>query len=375
MRKKVLYGAILLAPLLGGVSARLLRVIIAFMLRDSGVSVFEITLLSSSFMLSRAIFSPLLGKLADRGFKRHLLIMVGFAGLLVDATLYMVIPYPEMFALRVMDGIFSAMVWPTLQAVVHFSTPKGLKARVMSIYFIMGSLGMSIGYVLYSAIGGNIVYAITLIVVVYAVEIVTSLAFRDVKEEHREVVRERIKVDRLLYSLTFLFGMYMSLGNEVLLFYLAEVLNLGKVYATLILFAGGLFSLLGSFMVSHIADKRGFSRAIILLSAISFISALLISISYLYIAILGTFLFFVAGRGFMPVSRSFTASSTRKVGTSLGYVNLSSNLGSVVGPLIGGIIIDSFHDVQWGVFNLAALSFLAVSALIPILNIIMLRRG
>ena len=375
MNRKVLYGAILIVPLLGGVAARLLRVIIAFMLRDMGISVFEITLLSSSFMVSRAIFSPFLGKLADKGFKRYILIMAGFAGLMVDATLYLRISYPGIYALRILDGLFSAMVWPTMQAIVHFSTPKGLKARVMSLYFIMGSVGMSVGYILYSTVGGNIFYSIYLIALIYLVEIMLSLSFKDVKGEEKPVVKERIRVDFLLYSLTFLFGMYMSLGSEVLLLYLAEVLGLGKEGATIVLSAGGFVSIFGSIVIGHLADKRGFSKAIVLLSALSILSAILISVNSAWIAILGSIIFFLSGRGFMPISRSFTASSTKNVGTSLGYVNLSSNLGSVIGPLIGGAIMDAYHDAHFSIFNLAALSFILIALWIPILNFAMLRRG
>ncbi len=375
VNRKLVYSAILIVPLLGGVAARLLRVIIAFTLRDAGLSVFEITLVSSSFMLSRALFSPVLGKIADKGFRRYILVALGFAGLLIDATLYLVVHYPGIFILRILDGLFSAMVWPTMQAIVHFSTPKGLKARVMSLYFIMGSIGMSVGYLLYSTLRGNFLYAIYLIALVYIIEIAFSFSFRDVRGERNPPLREKIKLDSLLYILVFLFGMFMSLGNEVLLLYLAEELSLGKVLATLVLSAGSLISLLGSILIGHMADKRGFTRAILLLSSLSILSAFMIAFNNVYVAVFGSIIFFISGRGFMPISRSFTASASNKIGTSLGFVNLSSNLGSVIGPLLGGAIMDAYHNSHVLGFNLSALSFILIALWIPVVNGAMVRRA
>ncbi len=365
MKKKFVYGAIILIPLLGGTAARLLRVIIAFTLRDLGVSVFEITVLSATYMLTRALFSPVVGHWADRGAKRHLLVLIGFLGLLVDSQLYLLLPYFGILALRALDGFFGAMVWPTMQALVHFSSPKSMRARIMSGYFVMGSLGMSLGYLLYSYLAGEIVRAIVLLAIVYALEVVLSLAFREVNGEAQE--RKKEAKDRLgisLFYLALFFGMYMSLGNEVLLFYLAETMGLGRVYATMILFASGVAALLGSLALGQAADKRGFRFSLILLGIMAPVASLLISVNYVPIAIAGTVLFFVAGRGFMPISRSFTASESRKIGTSLGYVNLASNMGSVVALLLGGAFLDYAEHVTIGVFNLAAASFVVIGAAI-----------
>ncbi len=376
VKKLKVYAAILLIPLLGGTAARLLRVVIAFMLRDSGLSVFEITLIFSSFMLSRALFSPIIGHIADKGAKRYIIVIIGFTGLLIDAVLYLHVSVLGIFILRIMDGIYGAMVWPTMQAFVHFSSPKGLKARIMNLYFVMGALGMSVGYLIYTSLFGNVIYAVYLLVVMYSVEIATSFVFKNtVCEENSEKKQSAAhRIDMSLYVLTFFFGMYMSLGNEVLLFYLAEVIGLGKIDSTLILFLTGILALGGSILVSHVADKKGFSSSLILLGILAPLASVLISIDYIYAVLVGVFLFFIAGRAFMPVSRSFTASQSKKIGTSLGFINLSSNMGSVVGPLIGGVMMDTFYTQQIGIFTLVGMTFVIISLMISILTIIFIMR-
>ncbi len=365
MDKWKTYLLIAVIPMIGGTASKLMRVIIAFSLRDTGISVFDITILSSSFMLSRAFLSPVMGRWADRGMKRYKLILVGFAGLLIDSQLYLHLPYFGVLGLRVLDGIFSAMVWPTMQAIVHFSSPNKLKARIMSMYFIMGSVGMSLGYILYSYTLGQVLYAVFLVAIMYTLELIMSFALKGTEPQNKEIKKNTRhgKINIQLFTMAFTFGMYISLGNEVILFYLAEVMELGKADATMILFAGVLISLLGSILFGHLADKKGFKNALLLLGIIAPISAIFIAINNTSFVILGVFLMFIAGRGFTPISRSFTASVGKDIGTSLGFVNLSSNLGSMLGPLIGGVMLDHFENYKYIIFNLSALSFLALGAL------------
>ncbi|HHE75666.1 MAG TPA: MFS transporter, partial [Candidatus Aciduliprofundum boonei] len=156
MKKVRIYRAILVIPLFGGIAARLLRVVIAFFLRDMGLTVFEITILGSVFMLTRGIFSPVLGKLSDKGVSRFLIVVIGFLGLGIDSLLYLHASYPLMLLLRGFDGLYGAMVWPTIQTFVHFSSEQRIKSRLMSVYYVMGGLGGYIGYLLYNTMLGNI---------------------------------------------------------------------------------------------------------------------------------------------------------------------------------------------------------------------------
>lgn len=380
MRSKyAIYTAILSIPLMGGIAARLLRVTIAFILRDYGLSVFEITLLSSTFMLTRGVLSPIIGKFADKGYRRLLLITSGLLGLALDSYLYTVVPYPFMLFLRALDGMYGAMVWPSMQAFVHFAAKKDMKARLMSLYFIMGSLGMSIGYIVYNFLLGNLYNAIITVIVMQLSAAFVALIFRGFEREVRKVDDRDVvekghgKVPVAVYTITFLFGMFVGLGNEVLMFYLAEVMGMGKYATTSFLFFAGLYSLFGSYTTGFYADKISMDKAIVLTALFGMLSCVLISIDNLFTVILGTLLFYISGRAFTPLSRSYAASKTKNIGAALGYINMSSNFGAVLSPLIGGVIMDYFGTGKIGILNLAALTFVGMGIAL-LINALILKR-
>ena len=360
MRKSRIYLAILIIPVFGGLAARILRVIIAFHLRELGVSIFEITILSSTFMLARGIFSPILGHIADKGASRYLLVVIGFVGLSVDSLIYPHVSYSFMLLLRSLDGIYGALAWPTMQALVHFHSPQNVRSRLMTSYFMMGGFGGSIGYIVSSYLMGNLGYAVLTVAVFYLLGIFLSYPLRNYKVEKKSE-KVRMKVSGYLYSLSLLYGMFFSLGGEVLWFYLAETMHLGNEMAVTLLFYLTVFALLGTFLVGHISDKKGYTVAMWFLALLAVISSIFLAINNLVLVLLGTAIFYVSGRGFLPVSRSFAATHTRGVGTSLGFVNLTSNLGSVVAPLIGGALMDHFEKARWGLFNVVAFIFIILA--------------
>lgn len=63
---------------------------------------------------------------------------------------------------------------------------------------------------------------------------------------------------------------------------------------------------------------------------------------------------------FIPISRAYATDINTEVGSNIGTLNMVTNLGSVVGPIIGGLIYDTFP----GVFKIAGYSFVAL-LLIP----------
>jgi len=365
MRKEV-YVSILVIPIFGGLAAQLLRIVIAFTLRDLGLTVLEITLLSSTFMLARGLSAPLLGRLADRGWSRYVIVALGFLGLGIDSFLYLIIPYPYMIGLRALDGIYGAMAWTTMQAWVHMASPQKYRARLMSSYFMMGGLGGSIGYLFYNLLLGNIYYAVTTVATFYLLGILFSLPFRNLKVKEKKEKEER-KVEgnnRYLYTLSFLYGMFFSLGAVVLLFYLAETMGFGREYTTFFLSIVTFIAIFGTFFMGHISDKRGFPFTLWFLGGLALLSGLFLMINNPIIVMIGTLGFYISGRGFLPISRSFAASKTRYIGTSLGFVNLSSNIGSVVSPLLGGFLYDLLSSSRIFIFNLGALLFFILGILI-----------
>ncbi len=375
MSKWKIYGSILIIPIFGGLAARLLRIVLAFTLRDLGLSVLEITILSSTFMLARGLSAPLIGRLADKGVSRIAIILIGFLGLGIDSLLYSIIPYPYMIALRAMDGIYGAMAWTTMQALVHLSSPKEFKGRLMSSYFMMGGLGGSIGYVFYNYLLGNTYHALLTVSVFYLISILFALPLRNVKEERKKEERRkkvRGEISLSLYSLNLFYGMFFSLGAEVLWFYMAENMGFGKYNTTLYLSAITFISIFGTFLMGHLADRKNYYYVLWLLAILSLFSGAVLMVNFKPLVLLGALVFYITGRGFLPIARSFTASKTKSLGTSLGLVNMSSNIGAVVAPLVGGAMYDFLHPFRILIFNLGALIFFIMGVCIFINTYIML---
>jgi len=379
MEKWKAYSSILIIPVFGGMASQLLRIVLAFTLRGLGLTVLEITILSSTFMLARGLSAPLIGKFADKGLSRFLIMAVGFLGLSIDSFLYLIIPYPWMIGLRALDGMYGAMAWTTMQAVVHLASPQKFRGRLMSSYFMMGGLGGSVGYILYNYFLGNVYHALITVATFYILAMILLIPLKDIKnkKERRKIViehREESKFDVFIYSLNFFYGMFFSLGAEVLWFYLAETMGLGKYNTTFSLFVFSLIAIFGTFLMGHISDKRGYNYTLKLLGILSLISGLALMLNSIVIVLSGTLIFYITGRGFMPVARSFAASKTKSLGTSLGLVNMSSNIGSVIAPLLGGFLYDSLHSYHILFFNMGALIFSVIGVIIFANTYMMTRR-
>ncbi len=375
MRRWRIYGSILIIPIFGGLAARLLRIVLAFTLRNMGLSVLEITILSSTFMLTRGLSAPIIGKLADKSISRLVIILIGFVGLGIDSILYLVVPYPYMIALRALDGLYGAMAWTTMQALVHLSSPIKFRGRLMSSYFMMGGLGASIGYIFYNLLLGNEYWAIITVAMFYLISVFFAIPLRDVKDEKvkkEEMSRMKRDFPSSLYTLNFFYGMFLSLGAEVLWFYLAENMGFGKYNTTLYLSIFTFVAIFGTFFMGHMADKKSYSYTLWLLALLSLISGTLLMLNSKIVVLIATLVFYISGRGFLPVARSFAASKTRTLGTSLGLVNMSSNIGSVLAPLIGGAMYDSLHPYRVFNLNMGAAIFFIMGLLITINTYILL---
>lgn len=95
--------------------------------------------------LMRGLFELVFGRLADvRGMKRFM--VVGLAGYSLVALGFLSARAPwQLFAWRLMQGFFGAMVEPVARAYAGSLTPKGQEGRVMSLYSLAFFAGFAIG--------------------------------------------------------------------------------------------------------------------------------------------------------------------------------------------------------------------------------------
>jgi MFS family permease len=63
---------------------------------------------------------------------------------------------------------------------------------------------------------------------------------------------------------------------------------------------------------------------------------------------------------FVPISRAYATNISTEIGSNIGTLNMLTNLGAVIGPIIGGYIYDHFAQG----FKIAGYSIIAL-LLIP----------
>ena len=113
----------------------------------------EIGLLFAAFFVSRALLGPFIGSLSDQ-VGRKTLILCGLCGYAIISLLYASVQSVwQLGLLRVIQGVFSAMIAPLIQAYVGDRTPRGYEGRYMNALYFSQSIGIAFG----SLLGGAFV--------------------------------------------------------------------------------------------------------------------------------------------------------------------------------------------------------------------------
>jgi len=139
----ILFLLLTLIGVLGGMGIRMGS---AFKEVEKGIE--AMALLAAGFALGRGLASLASPRLALK--RGSSVASLGFYGLGSVGLGYILLPFSYYPYLRVMQGIFSGIAWPSLQALVMALAPYDKRARISSAYFFFGTFGSSIAY----AMGG-----------------------------------------------------------------------------------------------------------------------------------------------------------------------------------------------------------------------------
>ena len=335
----------------GTMAGTILRPAIAFYARDLGATGVEIGALAAGLMLSRAITAPLIGYLSDVSRRRVLFLLIGFSISSLTALLYgMVKEVYAIIALRVVDGFCSGATWPILQTIVSERVSKVVRGRAMALYFAAGSAAKALGYGVFGALN-MLGFEILLLVgsALYLSASVSSLGIREgvlyKGEKHLEKTSIAGKSFLPVYLIAFIMGCQMSVLHEIYVIYLNEEFMISRELIGMIVMISSGTAILLSVGLSTLSDKIGRMAVIKLSALISVICSftILIRASILFPVIAGC-LGYCATFTFMPVSRAFVVDAGGdKRALGIGFMNMSSNVGSVVFPLFAGFIYEKFQ--------------------------------
>lgn len=132
----------------------------AFLERERGHSAGLIGAVLVAFLLSENVFKPFFGHLTDK-FGRRLFLILGPAILTITPLLTLLVPigsgYGEgacFIALRIVDGIAAAMMWPAAYAAVGESVAGHERSQAMGLLNLCFMMGLALGAPVGGALNG-----------------------------------------------------------------------------------------------------------------------------------------------------------------------------------------------------------------------------
>lgn len=382
----------------GAVGMSLMRPVIPIFTRRMGASGFEVGVLVSGFMLARAVTAYICGKFSDRIGKRKVFLPIGFFAYFISCLfLFSSRNYFDVLILSILQGVFSGAIWPIAQVITIENSISSFKTRSLSFYFASGNAGMSVG---------NALLGVAIILIMFLFKSDENYAFRIIfllagaiyllgffltftiaetkgKRQILQKVKEKkpFKVRSEFFAvliLGFLIGIIPGLIRSIIVLYLNEQFLVPTKNIAFVLMAVNISALFSMLIFSYFSDKKGTIKGILIVSLMTGIAALFIPIInntlllIIFLVILGT-----GARSFTPISRSSVSElGGKRLGQNIGLINTVSNLGAVVGPLIGGFFYDLFPTPLLFInLNVSILSFVGILILLSLLLLLGTQRS
>lgn len=356
--------------------------------------------LMSAFMLTRALLARYFGSLSDRvGRKR--LIIVGTAMYVFLSFAYILsTTLTQLYLIRGLQGVASAMVWPVAEALLMDSTEQEFRARAMALYMISTNvawiLGPAIGVAAYkigvrylriSDVGAALRFPFLFLTVFSAAGLPATFLLSERRLPSPKTRKEDSRVDvdmhrtvrrslNAIYVMALANGFAMGFSGPLMGLFVVQFISSDPAALAIVTTVSGAIGLAAAYPAGKLADAFG-RRPIIIAGGLA--SRLMTALMPFSSDVEGlTALATVRSIAFnssQPAMRALQADLVPESvrGRIFGTVQAMFNVGAVVGPLLGGQLYGHFHEVTLSLGPISApgvaLSFW-VGALIGIFSII-----
>lgn len=336
----------------------------------------EVGGLVTAFMAARAFMAAASGWLSDH-LGRKPMIVAGLALYTVtQAAYYAATSVWQLFAVRALQGIASAMTWPVAEALLMDSVPPAVRTRAMSLYVVSFNLGNVAGPLLGSATyaaarallgpGASVADVFRLpflmLAVPAAATLAASLLLRDPGHRghhaHLEAFRGGLRelpaaVKRALAGFYFnalINGIAVGIVSSVMILYIIEYIVHTPEAVGVVMTVPGFAGMLVSYPAARLMDRLdNRSRKRILVATMASSRFLLMTVGY--VRSLPLFVVLVSALNMamnvmLPLLRSLEAGliPARLRGRVFGLHQAFFNTGMTVGPMIGSWIYQAYHD-------------------------------
>jgi len=333
--------------------------ILPFYIESMGAGGTELGLLVASYAVMRLVFGPIWGGLSDRVGRKPVL-LVGILGYAVTMvwfglanTLWM------LFAVRILSGVLSSATAPTTMAFIGDSTPEKERGGGMGLLGAAGGVGTIVGPVLGGFLAGTSLSApfflaaglsvLSLLLAVVFLPESLPVEMRQTNQKNQKLVdlkqwRQAIMspIGNLL-ALTFVSTCGLMIFANVFGLYALEKFDFGPEDVGVMMMVLGLVSAVVQGLLAGPATKKWGDENVIKLSLLG--TALgygLMLLANTYITILLATAFFALTVALqVPALTSLTSRrATVPQGIAMGLSNSFVSLGRIVGPVLGGAILD-----------------------------------
>ena len=331
--------------------------IFPFYIENLGAGGTELGLLTASYAIMRLIFGPIWGGLSDR-FGRKPILLIGILGYVITMvwfglanTLWM------LFAARILSGILSSATAPTTMAYIGDSSPEDERGGGMGMLGAAGGVGTIVG----PAAGGFLATAslstpffvaagLALLSLILAIIFLPESHPVGEQSQEKEAIIDLRAWRQAIFSpigtlfiLTFISTCGLMIFANVFGLYGLERFDYGPEQVGIIMMVLGLVSALTQGFLAGPATKKWGDEAVIkiglLVTAISF--GLMILADTFITVLLTTAFFGITVSIQSPALLSLTSRrATIPQGITMGLSNSFVSLGRIVGPILGGVVLD-----------------------------------
>jgi len=317
-----------------------------------GANGFLIGLIFGSFTLSRALFTPLIGRLSDLKGRKNLLV-IGLAGYTILSFFYAAADTTSsLIIIRFFHGLASAMVLPISMAYIGDIAPKNEEGKYLGTFTISFFMGLAAGPV----IGGALHYIWHMNAAFYAMGAISFLSLLLLVfmlpeiNAHKKTKPSSIRVilkDKTMQAM-FIFRLMNAFGISALMGFLpllAERINITIFQIGFVVTANLLVSSLFQRYFGILADKSDKVAMLIAGSIMMLIALALMPLSAnFYTLLLFNILMGFGSAVSIPAGSAITAQLGRKLGMGsvMGIFNTAFGIGGGIGPIIAGLIMVAF---------------------------------
>ena len=354
--------------------------IFPFYIESMGAGGTELGLLTASYAVMRLIFGPIWGGLSDR-FGRKPILLIGISGYVITMvwfglanTLWM------LFAARILSGILSSATAPTTMAYIGDSAPEEERGGGMGLLGAAGGVGTIIGPVLGGFLAASslstpffIAAGMALLSLALAIIFLPESHPAQAKSKGDEAIidfrawRQAIFSPLgTLFALTFISTCGLMIFANVFGLYGLERFNYGPEQVGIIMMVLGLVAALTQGILAGPITKKWGDELVIriglLANAVSF-GLMLLADTFLAV-ILTTAFFGLTVSLQSPALLSLTSRrATVSQGIAMGLSNSFVSLGRIVGPILGGVVL----DINFNLPYLSGAIFMLLGFLVSVL--------